>query len=278
MAREQATPSRGPRLPPMDEMAQLAHPHISVIMPCLNEAGTVRRSLSETARILSTQYDQRFEILLVDDGSTDGTWKVAKDAAKDIPQVRVARFPQNGGKGNAQRKAFYQSTGDVVCFLDGDFDIHPKHIIPFVELLEQDHTQVVIGSKRHPDSKIDYPLQRRALSRAYEILVRALFGLRVQDTQAGIKVFRREVLEQVLPKGLVKRYAFDAELLVLAHRLGYQIAEAPIEMDSWDKIGSAVNPREVVRMFLDTLGIFYRLNITKYYDRPSPAQVLGEGS
>ena len=251
---------------------------LSVIMPCLNEAKSVRRMLEETAKVLRGQYGEPFEILVVDDGSTDGTWKIAEQVASSIPEVKVARFPANGGKGNAQRKAFFQASGNLVCFLDGDFDIHPKHIIPFIRILEEDTTQVVVGSKRHPESKIDYPLQRRVLSKAYELLIRSLFGLKIRDTQAGIKVFRRNVLAEVLPLGLVKRYAFDAELLVLAHRLGFKIVEAPIEMDSWDKIGSAVKPREVARMFLDTLGIFYRLYVTKYYDRPHPSEVVGKGS
>lgn len=251
---------------------------LSVIMPCLNEAKTIERTLTETARVLREQYGKPFEILVADDGSTDDTWEVALQVASRVTEVKVARFPSNGGKGSVERKVFRQASGDVVCFLDGDFDIHPKHIIPFVEKLENDHASIVVGSKRHPDSRIDYPLQRRFLSKGYQLLIRLLFGLEIRDTQTGIKAFRREVLEAVLPTGLVKRYAFDAELLILAHRLGYRILEEPIQMDSWDKIGSAVNPREVVRMFLDTLGIFFRLHITRYYDQTHPPEVLGRGS
>ena len=145
-------------------------------------------------------------------------------------------------------------------------------------MLEANGAKVIVGSKRHPDSHIDYPRQRRILSRGYEILLRALFGLQIRDTQAGIKVFRREVLEEVLPVGLVKRYAFDAELLVMAHRFGFSIVEAPIEMASWDEIGSAVDLREVVRMFLDTLGVFLRLRVTKYYDHVPPSEIPRKGS
>jgi hypothetical protein len=151
--------------------------------------------------------------------------------------------------------------------LDGDLDIQPDHIVPFVDTLEADSIDVVIGSKRHPQSQIDYPLQRRLLSRTYEFLVRVLFGLKVRDTQAGIKVFRREVLETVLPLGLVKRYAFDMELLVLAHRMGYRIFEAPIEMKFREKYGSGVGLRAILLMLMDTLGVFYRLNVIGYYDR-----------
>ncbi len=253
-------------------------PFLSVVMPCLNEAEVVERSLKETARVLRETQPDPFEILLVDDGSTDGTWDVAKQVASTIPEVRLARIPVNSGKGNAERLAFEQTRGDVVCFLDGDLDIHPKHIPSFVQILKNDHTQVVIGSKRHPLSKIEYPLRRRFLSSGYEMFVRALFGLHVTDTQTGIKVFRRDVLQAVLPRGLVKRYAFDAELLILAKRLGFKIVEAPIETDSWDGSRSGVVPREIVRMLTDTLGIFYRLYVTKYYDRSTPIDTKDQSS
>jgi hypothetical protein len=146
-------------------------------------------------------------------------------------------------------------------------DIHPNHVLPFVQILERDHCDIVIGSKRHPESRIDYPMERRVLSFAYELFVRLLFGFHIGDSQAGIKLFRREVLERVFPQGLVKRYAYDAELLVLASRLGYRIREAPITMDFRSKFGSGVDLDAIVRMFLDTLGVFYRLKITKYYSR-----------
>ncbi len=258
--------------------ANTADPFLSVVMPCLNEAKVVERSLKETAKVLREQQLDSFEILLVDDGSTDGTWDLAKQVAATIPEVHLARIPVNGGKGNAQRKAFEMTHGEIICFLDGDLDIHPRHIPSFVQILKNDHTQVVIGSKRHPASSIDYPLRRRVLSSGYEMFLRALFGLEIKDTQTGIKVFRRHVLEEILPRGLVKRYAFDAELLILAKRLGFKIVEAPIETQSWDGNGSGVVPREIVRMLTDTLGIFYRLYITKYYDRSAPTELAGKGA
>ncbi len=253
-------------------------PFLSVIMPCLNEAQVVERSLRETAKVLRELQPDPFEILLVDDGSTDGTWDVARQVAATIPEVHLARIPVNGGKGNAQRKAFEMTRGEIVCFLDGDLDIHPNHIPPFVQILKNDHTQVVIGSKRHPESSIEYPLKRRFLSSGYEMLIRTLFGLKVKDTQTGIKVFRRSVLEEVLPRGLVKRYAFDAELLILAKRMGFKIVEAPIETRAWDAKGSGVVPREIVRMLTDTFGVFYRLYITKYYDSTAPEDTTGKGA
>ncbi len=238
---------------------------LSVLMPCRDEASIVEQSITETVRTLRGGYGGSFEIILVDDGSTDETYQLAKALAPGFPELNVLRMPTNGGKGEALRTAFERTSGSVVCFLDGDLEIDANHITPYVRLLETKFADVVIGSKRHPQSQVDYPPERRVLSLAYQILVRVLFGLRVRDTQAGIKVFRRGVLEQVLPLGLVKRYAFDVELLVLAHQFGYRIIEMPINMKFDEKHRSGVSLSAIFQMFLDTLGVFYRLHITKYY-------------
>jgi hypothetical protein len=126
---------------------------------------------------------------------------------------------------------------------------------------------VVIGSKFHPESRVEYPRLRRIYSFIYFLLVRALFGLPVRDTQTGIKLFKREVLEHVLPRVLVKRFAFDLELLANAHHFGYKITEAPVEVN-FKRVCSRLRLPAVWNVFLDTLAIFYRMRIVRYYDRP----------
>jgi glycosyltransferase involved in cell wall biosynthesis len=249
---------------------------LSVLMPCHDEANVVERIALETVLTLRERYQGSFEVFLIDDGSTDGTYERAEGLTQALPELKVLRIPVNGGKGNALRMAFERTSGSVVCFLDGDLDIHANHVTPYVRLLETGFTDVVVGSKRHPQSQVDYPLERRVLSLAYQILVRVLFGLRVRDTQAGIKAFRRGVLERVLPLGLVKRYAFDAELLVLAHRLGYRIIEMPVNMKFREKHGSGVNIRAIYQMLLDTLGVFYRFHVTKYYDATKHSEAFAK--
>ena len=125
----------------------------------------------------------------------------------------------------------------------------------------------MIGSKFHPDSKVDYPPLRRVYSFFYYMLVRALFGLPVRDTQTGIKLFKRVVLERVLPRILVKRFAFDLELLANVHHFGYRIVEAPVTLN-FQRVCSRLRLSAVWNVFLDTLAIFYRMRILHYYDRP----------
>jgi hypothetical protein len=151
--------------------------------------------------------------------------------------------------------------------MDADLEIHPRQLLKFMEEMERTGADIVIGSKRHPKSKVDYPMKRRLLSWGYNILIRGLFNLKLTDTQPGFKLFRREVLDKELPKLVVKKWAFDLELLVNADQDGFKIVEAPIELNFNREDGGRIGFGTVRNIFQDTLGIFYRLRIIKYYER-----------
>jgi len=238
---------------------------VSVIMPAFNESSVVYAGLLETARVLKHAKCD-YELILVDDGSRDDTFAEAKRAQGEVGGIEIVRVPRNIGKGHAIRRGVDVASGDIIVFLDADLDLHPRQINSLFDVLVTNNADAVIGSKRHPQSKLDYPWYRKVMSDVYYLLVKALFGLPVRDTQTGIKMFRREVLDQVLPKLLVKKYAFDLELLVNAHHLKFKIIEAPITLDFQGKFGH-INIKVVYKTFMDTLAVFYRLRILKYYDR-----------
>jgi len=127
---------------------------------------------------------------------------------------------------------------------------------------------VIVGSKRHMASIVNYTWQRKILSWGYYLFVKLLFGLQVRDTQAGIKVFRKEVLEAILPRLIEKRFAGDLEMLVVAKKLGFKrIFEAPIKLDyNFAELSSAATLNSIFRIFIDTLAIYYRYTISGYYD------------
>ena len=160
-----------------------------------------------------------------------------------------------------------QANGRYVAFIDADGDIGPEALRPFVALMSLYDPDIVLGSKRHPLSEVYYPPLRRFLSWGYHKLARLLFRVSVRDTQTGLKLIRRDVLAEVLPRMLEKRYAFDLELLVVARRLGYtRVFEAPVRIDY--QFGSQVDPKAAFRIFLDTLAIFYRRYILNTYREP----------
>jgi hypothetical protein len=149
----------------------------------------------------------------------------------------------------------------------GDLNIDSlSYMLEQFKFLDAD---IVIGSKRHPLSKVHYPLVRKILSWGYQKVIRVLFGLNVRDTQVGMKLYRRKVLEDVLPRLLVKRFAFDIEILSVANHLGYtKIYEAPIvlEFNNASSITSKSFWIIIWNMLIDTAAVFYRLRLLRYYD------------
>ena len=243
---------------------------LSVIMPAFNEGAEIYDNLLETVSYLET-LSPSFEIILVDDGSADNTLEEARRAAERDKRIKVARNYHNLGKGWALKTGFKRAQGEVAVFLDADLDIHPSQVGLLLERLRSHDADVVIGSKFHPHSRIDYPLARRFFSFCYYIFIKLLFGLPLKDTQTGIKLYRREVLERIFPQVLVKKFAFDIELLSLAHHFGFRIAEVPVILQfkrglRWGRIRIA----DIIHIFIDTLAIFYRLKILDYYGRELP--------
>ena len=238
----------------------------SVVMPLYHLATEAARNLNEVAELFE-RYGVETELVPVDDGSGDGTDEVLKRL--DFTRfthvtLRPVVCPRNGGKGAALRAGFEASTGRYVMLLDGDLDIHPKQTPFFFEELMTAGADIVVGSKRHRRSSVQYPWHRRIVSWCYFTLVRWFVGLPITDTQTGMKLFKREVLGPALERMLVKTYAFDLELLAIAANRGAKIAEAPVVIRFGNKFG-ALRPKTVWQMAKDTLAVFYRLRILRYY-------------
>jgi glycosyltransferase involved in cell wall biosynthesis len=236
-----------------------------VVVPAFNEAELVERCVRETIATL-TGLGFRHEVVIVDDGSEDGTAELARSTADRYAHVRVIGHDVNHGKGSALIRGASAAVGDYVLFMDADLEVHPRQLKLLWQTMSDTHADVVIGSKLHPHAKIDYPRDRRLLSRGYYVLVRTLFRLPVHDTQTGLKLYRRVVLARALPRLVIKRYAHDLELLVNVHRLGYRIEEAPVvvtRVRPFERVGLA----DALHVAWDTAAIFYRTYILRYYDR-----------
>lgn len=237
---------------------------ISVIMPAYNEGKKIFDNLLETATSLD-ELGLSYEIILVDDGSEDSTADFVKKAIEFHPQISLVSYQQNGGKGKAIMAGYAKTSGKIVAFLDADLELHPKQLPRLIHEMNEQNADVVIGSKRHPESKISYPVKRKMLSKGYNLYIKTLFDINLTDTQPGIKLFKTHVLQKEFSKIIVKRYAFDLELLINAHADGFKIVEAPIELIFNRENGGRIDVRDVIHMFIDTMGIFYRLKILNYY-------------
>ncbi len=243
---------------------------LSVIMPAYNLAGVIGENISRVATLLDGHIP--FEIVAVDDGSRDSTASAIRDAAVRFPQVRPVILESNLGKGGALTRGFAASAGSHILLLDGDLDLDPAFLDRFFAVMRGDSAAIVIGSKRHRESEVDYPPVRRITSWAYYTIVHLLVGLPVTDTQTGMKLFTRAALQCALERMLTKRFAFDVELLSIANEYGYKVSEAPIKMHFGEKRG-CLSWNNVKTVMTDTLAIFYRLRILRYYQHVMPCKM-----
>lgn len=242
---------------------------MSVIVPVYKQEKTIVRDLKKIKDVLD-KLKYPTELICVIDGKVDKSFAKANKFAGKFSNVKVIGFEKNRGKGMAVRFGISKSRGDVVGFIDSGMDLNPNGLSMLLDHFEWYNADIIVGSKRHPVSKVFYPWQRRLLSLGYQILVRILFGLRVRDTQVGMKFFKRKVVKKVLPKLLVKTYAFDVEILAVANYLGYKrIYEAPVDLKLRFGGSSTVTSQKFLRtvfwMLWDTLAVFYRLKILRYY-------------
>ena len=255
---------------------------LSVVLPVYNLGSSIAENLESVAACLDAG-GFRYELVPVDDGSADGSAAEIRAYAESFTSRHASRaacrpvlIAKNAGKGNALKAGFRASTGGYVLLLDGDLDIAPRMLPKFFDSMARNRSDIVIGSKRHPESSVQYPWHRRLASAIYFGLVRLVVGLPVTDTQTGMKLFRRQVLGDALDRMLVKTYAFDLELLSIAYGRGAKVSEAPVEIRFGEKFG-ALSPRTVREMMRDTLAVFYRLRILNYYAKvevPPPMEKL----
>jgi len=234
---------------------------LSIIIPMYNSKD-IEKNIHAAINSLD-EVTKDYEIILVNDGSTNDCFQKAKKL--ENKKLKVVGYSENKGKGSAIKYGFNSVKGEYVGFVESGGDINPKQLKNFIYIIEKENADIVIGSKRHPKSKVHYPPLRRVMSRCYQALNKILFNLEVQDTQVGIKLFKRKVLKRIMPKIAIKRFAFDLEILVLANKYGFKIVDAPVVIRH--KFSSTINFSAVFWMLLDTAAIFYRLKVLHYYNQ-----------
>lgn len=201
-------------------------PRLSIVLPAFRLEPVIYQNLFEVVKAVEGL--GTYEVIVVDDGSPDRTGDEARRAAAQLPTVTVLTHPQNRGKGQALTTGAARATGEIVVFIDADLDLPPEQIE--MVLAELPGNDIVVGAKRTSMSGGSYPAARRVLSRTFALGTAALFRLPVEETQTGLKAFRREVLDRVLPELRLSGYAFDLELLVRANEAGFKMREIPVEL------------------------------------------------
>lgn len=234
---------------------------VTVVVPFYNTGEGLLRTVKGLVEVLESS-NMTFEVIAVSDGSTDGSELLVKDLGE---RVRTVVLANNRGKGAALCAGIEVARGQFVGFIDADGDIPPHLWRAFLVLAETYGADMIVGSKRHPLSDVSYPWVRRVYSRTFQLLVRFLFRVDVSDTQTGIKLFRRELLNDVVPLLVEDGFVFDLELLVVARRRNWRrVIEAPVRVEH--QFRSTISIRSALSMLMQTIALAVRVYVTRRYD------------
>ncbi|MEX1037228.1 MAG: glycosyltransferase family 2 protein [Acidimicrobiia bacterium] len=219
-------------------------PKFSVVVPVYNEAEFLPLALPALIEAMES-VEESYEILIVENGSDDGSAAIAESIAASAP-VSVLSL-QIADYGSAMHHGFSEATGDWVV----NFDIDYFSAEFLRKVLGSDSFDIVIGSKRDPDSEDLRPPVRRLATRVFNLLLRTILGSRVSDTH-GMKAFRRELVEDLNPRVVSRQDLYDTELVIRAERAGYRIAEVPVVVEELRTAKSSLVkrvPRTVAGLF-----------------------------
>lgn len=209
---------------------------LSIVIPAYNEEARLLPMLEAYTRYFTGRYGGEVEFIVVVNGSADRTEEIARDFARTCRQLKVVVEPAKIGKGGAIMLGFEKAAGDLVGFVDADNSTPPEAYQDLVEHLGD--AGAIIASRWRKESKVSprQPASRLIASRVFNAMVRALFKLKISDTQCGAKVIRRESVQKVMPQLGVTRWAFDVDLLFQLRRAGCRIVEWPT---TWREVGGS---------------------------------------
>ena len=239
--------------------------NVSIIIPAYDCSDVIKKL---TQDVISSFEDAKFdyELIVVIDGQDDNILAEVKSIKSD--RLQVLHYERNRGKGFAVKLGMQVATGDYIGYIDGGSDINIESLVKGINIIIDTNVDIVCGSKKHPDSKVTkYSLPRKVYTFGYNSLARILLGIDFQDTQVGLKIYSKELVRRVIPVLLVKRFAFEVEMLAVARLFGFSThKDIPVSVVFQDR-SSAARSVEIMRMFVDTLAVFYRLRILRYYQR-----------
>ena len=202
-------------------------PFLSVAMTAFNEALRIGPSLDRIVRYLEAE-GFSYEIIVYDDGSRDGTAEIVRGFG--YPNVRVFAAEHNRGKGAGARRAILESRGEFILFTDADLSTPIEEVGKLLVKI-QDHYDIAVGSRIQEDGsdmRVSQPRYRRLLGKFFHAIAWLLVVRGVRDTQAGFKCFRRDVAHRLFAMSKIDSIIYDVEILFLAKRFGYRVAEVPV--------------------------------------------------
>lgn len=200
---------------------------IDLVVPVLNEAHVLERSVETIRKVVAKELPSPCRIVVVDNGSTDGTQDVAESLQAKYPDVSFLQLPQKG-RGRALRHAWLQSSADIVCYTDVDLSTDLRHLPELIDAIAVEGYDIAVGSRLMRRSIVKRSLKREIVSQAYNLLLRSVLSVGFSDAQCGFKALSRSAVEAIVPEIEDQSWFFDTELLVLAQRSGLRIKDIPV--------------------------------------------------
>ncbi|HDR72360.1 MAG TPA: glycosyltransferase [Methanoculleus sp.] len=232
---------------------------VSAVIPVFNDRESLERAIPQSLAVLEG-ITERFELIVAEDGSTDGSAELVREWEERDPRVRLFHSDERLGRGKALNRAFSSARGAIVCYYDVDLATDMRHLPELIDAIRQG-ADAATGSRLMKGSDVTRTAERDIASRGYNALVRLALKSRLHDHQCGFKAFRKESLMQLLPKIQAEHWFWDTEVLVQAQRAGYTVREFPVRWRPGR--GTTVKPRDVWEMGSDIVRLWRRLHVEK---------------
>ena len=225
---------------------------VSVIVPAYNEESRIPSTLERLCEYLKCHF-REFEIIIVDDGSSDDTASVVKALSLKLEELKLIQYEKNMGKGYAVRKGVLSSVGALVLMCDADLSTPIEELEKLRTLIDEAGFDIAIGSRglRESDIIARQPWYREGMGKIFNMFVRTLVFGGIKDTQCGFKLFRGDVARNLFASSLINGFSFDVEILFLARKTGCRIKEEPVK---WLN-----SPNSRVRLIRDPVKMFFEL-------------------
>jgi glycosyltransferase AglD len=237
----------------------LAGTEVTAIIPVFNDRSSLEVALKTSVDVLSGITGD-FEILVAEDGSTDGSTEYVRQYQKQDRRVRLLHHDERQGRGRALNRAIREARGTIVCYYDVDLATDMQHLPALISAVREG-SAISTGSRLLPDSDIVRTGDREIASRTYNFLVRLFLGSSLHDHQCGFKAFNRERIVPILPSIRSNHWFWDTEILVRAQRAGYRVSELPVKWRAGK--GTTVRFRDVFEMGTAILRLWWQIHVSK---------------
>lgn len=237
----------------------MTDPEVTAIIPVFNDRRSLETAIPRSVETLS-RITEQFELIVAEDGSTDGSAGLVKEYEQKDPRIRLLHSDERLGRGKALNRAISESRGTIVCYYDVDLATDIRHL-PELILTIREGADIATGSRLIPGSDIVRSGGREIASRSYNFLVRLFLGSRIYDHQCGFKAFNKEKVVRILPAVRSNHWFWDTELLVRAQRNGLIVREFPVRWRAGK--GTTVKINDVFEMGSSILRLWWQIHVSK---------------